>query len=189
MLMILLVVPFFAGMMTAGAPVQVDITVRQSGEDRPRRGGVIPLARGEFDLVFTLDGPAEFLVNASFLPKACEAAGSGRPLGEIPGYTGAPFEEPTFNQFRSLPMDDAVPLLWYYRDETDYHFNDIEEQDGRLVCMRTVSSVRFLNDPDRFIPLEEITEDGLFLVLIQVRHGADGVLAEQGRTCLHLVFE
>jgi|GEM_PF-5580954 len=188
-LMLRLGLPLFVAMMTADAAAQADITVRQAGEDRPRQGQVVPLARGEFDLVFTLDGPAEFLVHASFLPRACEAAESGRPLGEIPGFAGAPFEEPTFNQFRSLPLSDAVPLLWYYRDETDYHFNDIEERAGRLVCTRTVSSVRFLADPDRFVPIEEITEDRLFLVLIRVRRATDGTLTEQDRTCLHLVFE
>jgi hypothetical protein len=189
LILVLLAVSFSGGLMAADHRPEVRVDVRQDDRLLPTVDHTVTLARREFALVLTLDGPAEFLVSVSFTSAAYDAALAGQPLAEIPGMNAPPVEEEIFNPYRSTIVDDTAPHRWYYADEIDYVFDGIDEENGRLVCTRTVSTVRTPDDLDLFVPIEELTRPELYLVFVRVNRPADGQVRETARGCLRLVFQ
>jgi hypothetical protein len=185
--MALVLVALFQGMIAEDPRHDIKVGVSQNDRMVPPKDHTVRLARQEFAFVFDLDGPTEFLVSASFNQATYDAARAGRPLAEIPGLTGSPIEEESFNIYRSMIVDDTAPLRWYYADEIDYRFDGIDEEN--LICTRTVSSVRTQDDLERFIPIEELTRPELYLVFIRVDRPAEGKMTEKAREFLRIVFE
>lgn len=122
---------------------QFEIKVFQKGKEiRIDRDHSVNLKKAGFDLVFVLNQPTDFLINASYSAVSFEQAKSGTELYKIAGFQETGMAEGLRNEDLEIFINDSAPNAWYYEDEINHRFNKIRKDGDRLVCTRTIEYVR-----------------------------------------------
>ncbi len=122
---------------------QFEIKVFQKGREiRIDRDHSVNLKKAGFDLVFVLNQPTDFLINASYSAVSFEQAKSGTELHKIAGFQETGMAEGLRNEDLEIFINDSAPNAWYYEDEINHRFNKIGKDGDRLVCTRTIEYVR-----------------------------------------------
>jgi len=115
------------------------VALEQGGRRIEIRDHQARLERKPFAILLELAGPDEVLVNASFEPYSFEAARNGRPLSGIVGFTGPQLDEPSFNPYRLIHLDNEAFHCWDYRGRDQHKFDEVRfSGGGGISCRRIV---------------------------------------------------
>ncbi len=146
---------------------------QQAGRLIPVENHQIILKKKAFSIVVYFRQPDSVLVNASFSPESFNQARSGRPLGEIRGFSDLGMAEEPFNPKTILMASSTAPHYWYYLNDSDHRFNDIFRKDGILACHRIIGQIMYRDTTRNVMPVWDIPENELYLVFMRTEWAKD----------------
>lgn len=129
---------------------------------------VVNLKKAKFDLVFVMNQPTDFLINASYSSASFEQAKSGTELHKIAGFQETGMAEGLRNEDLEIFINDSAPNAWFYEDEINHRFNKIRKDGDLLVCTRTIEYIRDMN-LNRRDKIKK-TESPMYLVIVVYRY-------------------
>ncbi len=140
---------------------QVNIIIEQNGMAVMPSNGVHRLDRKEFNVVLELPKPMGLLVNASF---SNQIAAEGKPLAIRQEFQKENIMAVSlFNEERTVYISEDSSSPWYYENEKDNNFNNIQTLNDRYRCTRTIKY--FQENTSAKSNIEKITAP-LFLTIV-----------------------
>lgn len=174
--------------LSAGRHFAIDI--EQDGKPVVIEEHQVRLQKAPFTLVFYFPRQEGILVNASFTSESFQPAQTGQPFDEIPGFSDLGMAEEAFNPRVMLMITSKAPHFWYYANAAEHRFNEVEKEDGFLVCRRIVANVMYRDTTKQIVPVKEIPEDSLYLVFMKTVWTKDySQQIEQQREYLKITFQ
>ena len=165
------------------------IGFQQDGKVIPVENQQVILKKKTFTIILYFTQPEGVLVNASFYPKSFEQARMGIPLKDIAGFSDLGMAEEAFNPKTLLMLSSEAPHYWYYHNATDHRFNDVIQQDGKLLCRRIIAQVMYRDNSRRLVPVRDIRENELYLVFMKTEWTNDfSQQIEKQRDVVKIIF-
>lgn len=145
----------------------------QNGVPVPVENHEVVLQKDAFTLVFYFPDREGILVNASVTPESFERARAGRAFKEISGFSDLGMAEEAFNPRALLLLSTQAPHFWYYANAAEHRFNEVQEENGLLVCRRIVANVMYRDTTKQLLPLRQMPEQALYLVFMKTEWTKD----------------
>ena len=152
--------------------------------------GVAYLEKAPFSLVFALELGESVLVNVSPSPRAYDIASGQGSIAEIieadGRWMGGAEAPNNARRFFDLKPDETSWQVWFLED-TFESFDHISPQSDFYLCTRTIEN--FTVGFGEAVPIEELSADELFVVLVDLEISSDyTVFTELRSVILRLIF-
>lgn len=171
---------------TANKSKYFSVAIMQDGKFIPVINHSVKIRRAPFKIVLNLaEGNDGVLVNASFSPDSYKAAKSGKPFGQILGFTDTGLADHTFNKNESVIINDMAPNYWYYNNAEDHRFNNVIKRWNFILCERNISQFYYNNI---FVPVNKFTGTSLYLVFAKGDYDKEYKFIEKQREFLRIRF-
>jgi hypothetical protein len=166
------------------------IGIEQYGRVIPIENHAVTLEKESFTIVLTFPGQEGILVNASITPESFDRAQARQPLDEIPGFSDLGMAEEAFNPRALIMLSSKAPHFWYYANDSEHRFNEVERQQNTVVCRRIVANVMLRDGNKQIVSLRNIPENTLYLVFMKTEWTNDfKQQLEKQRDYLKIMFQ
>lgn len=167
-----------------------EIGIEQHGKPVIIENHQVTLRKAPFTLLFYFLQPEGILINASATPESYDPARTGAPFEDIPGFSDLGMAEEAFNPKVILMLSSQAPHFWYYAHDAEHRFNEIDKQNGMLVCRRIVANVMHRDTTKEITPIQDLVENTLYLVFMKTEWTKDfRHQIEKQREYLKITFE
>lgn len=156
--------------------------ILQDGVEVPVKKNSVKLNKKPFVIEFHFSSPLGIFVSASFSNESYKASKSKKTFGEIPGFKATGMAESDFNKDHEILVNDEAPNYWYYENDKSNRFDEVSQQNGDIVCTRTIEQFYLVNTKETQ-RIEKAAHD-LYLVFLVKQRGksaeADKELQREG---------
>ncbi len=167
----------------------LEIFVFQSGQEVPIHDDTVEIKKNFFSVVIVFNSPDAVLVNASFESETFDALDSQEPMNKIPGFSNTPIAEELFNKDEVLYISNHTPGIWYYTDDADNRFNEIDKINSGFYCRRNIKKIINLDENNSETNIMDITQNTIYMGFIKTRWSEDFTTEiEISRRKLKIVF-
>jgi hypothetical protein len=140
------------------------LKIVQGGEEFTVKKSTIKLKKAAFAFLFEFDAPMGIDINASFEPETYKNAKSGKPIGQLLGFTAKGMAENERNIDREILMSNKASCYWFYTDNKKNSFDETSQLNNKIICKRTVEKL-YRIDIKESAKITELSRP-LYLVLI-----------------------
>ncbi len=167
----------------------LDFRIVQDGIEKDIINNEAAIYRKPFTIEFRFTGKENVFINASFNSGSFRAAGENRPVNEISGFRGTVITEELFNSGEILTISDTNQNFWHYSNENDHSFNEVKKENGRIICIRKISSFQTGETEKNRIKLTDVKEEALYLIFMKLEWNKDfSRKIEKNRRIIKLTF-
>lgn len=129
----------------------------------------VTLDKKSFDLLLGFSEPMGVLVNASFDSKTYDLALKGKALDKLPGFEQTGMAEGLLNTDKEIVLSEEAPGYWFYDNEEEHRFNEVQKTDTGFICLRTIEKLVDADNQTE-IRVSEVNQP-LYLVFISYKRG------------------
>jgi hypothetical protein len=168
---------------------ELNMRIVQDGIEKDIVNNEAAIYRKPFVIEFKFRGKDSVFINASFNSASFLSAEAKRPAAEIDGFSGTVISEELFNRDEILTLSETNQNFWHYSNENDHSFNEIKEENGAIICSRKITSFQTEETEKNRVPLTDITEETLYLVIMKLEWNKDfSQKIEKNRKVIKLTF-
>jgi len=170
-------------------PDKIDVVIEQDGNIVNLIDDTAEIRRTRFSIKFKFTQPDSILINASFHPETFNNAKEGLPLNELAGFKNTGIAEELFNKNSVIFLSFNSPNFWYYADDFDHRFNNVQKSENGYLCTREISGIIDLDGTGDKIDIIRIRQSEIFLVIIKSEWNEDYTkMIEKNRKMIKLKF-
>lgn len=170
-------------------PLELPVTFIQNGKQIVPSNGVITLQKMPFDIVFKEAIPFDIMVNATYNERLFNISEKPAVLTLQPEFkANATIAEALFNKDEVIYISNDATNVWYYEDEHNHKFNEVNITNGTYESIRTIK--KFHDIDSEIITANSQINKPVYLVFLSVkRYGSVNDLTEVKRLGLRIEWK